>query len=282
VIGCHYRRLPSDGEFLGALPSQAGAPPTRRVGGLFESTADTRSNWSTEIQHGSPPLALMTKLIEELAADSGLRVARLTLDILGAIPVAPVRVRAWVERPGTRISMVAAEMVASRPDGADRAVARLTAWLLAPSDTTDVVTDRYPPLIEGEQVPVPHSWEGATGYLETVSWRRQRTAEGEAAVVWLSPLDHLVDNEEMTDLQRLALVADCANGAGAALDPERFMFMNTDTVVHLHRLPAGSDFALRARGSIGPDGIGVTTAEIFDRQGFIGTVAQTLLIQRRP
>ena len=50
------------------------------------------------------------------------------------------------------------------------------------------------------------------------------------------------------------------------------MFMNTDTAVHLHRLPVGDDFALRARGSIGPDGIGVTTAEIFDRQGFIGTV----------
>jgi hypothetical protein len=57
--------------------------------------------------------------------------------------------------------------------------------------------------------------------------------------------------------------------------------MNTDTVVHLHRLPDGEDFGLRARGSIGPDGIGVTTAEIFDRDGFIGTCAQTLLVQRR-
>ena len=51
--------------------------------------------------------------------------------------------------------------------------------------------------------------------------------------------------------------------------------------VHLHRAPSGSDFAVRARGSIGPDGIGVTTAELFDRDGFIGTSAQTLLVQRR-
>ena len=82
---------------------------------MFESTDDTRSNWNPEIQHGSPPLALMTKLIEELADGSGLRIGRLSLDILGAIPVAPVRVRAWVERPGTRISMMAAEMLAARP-----------------------------------------------------------------------------------------------------------------------------------------------------------------------
>ncbi len=264
MIDCHYRRLPPDGEFQ-----------------VFESTDGTRSNWTPEIQHGSPPLALMTKLIEELAGDSGLRIGRLTLDILGAIPVTRVRVRAWVERPGARISMMAAEMLAPRADGDERAVARVTAWLLATSDTADAVTDRYPPLVEGEMAEVPHSWVGAEGYLEVISWRRQRTADSDAAVVWLSPLVPLVDSEEMTELQRLALVVDCANGAGAALDPERFVFMNTDTVVHLHRRPRGKDFALRARGSIGPDGIGVTTADIFDRQGFIGTVAQTLLVQRR-
>jgi hypothetical protein len=267
VIDCLYRRLGADGEFQ-----------------VFDSTDGTRSNWDAEIQHGSPPLALMTKLIEELAAGSGdpaLRIGRLTLDILGAIPVTTVRVRAWVQRPGTRISIMAAEMLASRQDGADRAVARVTAWLLAQSDTADAVTDRYPPLIEGDSLAVPHSWEGAEGYLETVSWRRQQVAEGQSAEVWLSPLVPLVDSEPTTELQRLTMTVDSANGAGAALDPEKFMFMNTDTVVHLHRLPTGNDFGLRARGSIGPDGIGVTTADIFDRNGFIGTSAQTLLVQRR-
>jgi hypothetical protein len=265
VIDCHYRRAGTDGEFQ-----------------LFDSTDGTRSNWDPEIQHGSPPLALMTKLIEELAGDSGLRIGRMTLDILGAIPVSRVRVRARVERPGKRISLIVAEMSAAGPDGADRAVARVTAWLLATSDTADAVTDRYPPLVEGESVPVPHSWVGAKGYLETVSWRRQPDAGDTGNVVWLSPLVPLVDSEDMTDLERLALVVDSANGAGAALDPEEFMFMNTDTVVHLHRLPVGSDFGLRARGSIGPDGIGVTTADLFDRHGFVGTSAQTLFVQRRP
>jgi hypothetical protein len=264
VIDCHYRRLAADGEFQ-----------------VFESTDGTRSNWDREIQHGSPPLALMTKLIEEQAADSGLRVGRLTLDILGAIPVTQVRVRTWVERPGSRISMLAAQMSAPRPDGGKRAVARVTAWLLAPSDTADAATDRYPPLVEGESVPMPRNWN-TSGYLQTVSWRTQRTAQDQSNVVWLSPLVSLVDSEPMTELQRLAMVVDCANGAGAALDPEKFVFMNTDTAVHLHRLPLGNDFAVRGRGSIGPDGIGVTTADIFDRQGFIGTVAQTLLVQRRP
>jgi hypothetical protein len=264
VIDCLYRRIGTDGDFQ-----------------VFDSTDGTRSNWDPEIQHGSPPLALMTKLIEERAGDSGMRIGRVTLDILGAIPVARVRARAWVERPGARISLMAAEMLASRPDGTERAVARVSAWLLATSDTADAATDRYPPLAEGDPVPVPHSWEGAKGYLETVSWRRQPERDATANEVWLSPLVPLVDAEPVTDLQRLSMVADSANGAGAALDPEKFMFMNTDTAIHLHRLPVGNDFGLRARGSIGPDGVGVTTAELFDRQGFIGTSAQTLLVQRR-
>lgn len=265
MIECLYRRVGVDGDYQ-----------------VFDSTDGTRSNWDPEIQHGSPPLALMTRLIEEVAGDSGLRVGRLTLDILGAIPVAQVRVRAWVERPGKRISMMAAEMSETRPDGGQRVVARVTAWLLATSDTADAATDRYPPLVEGDAAEVPHGWVGAKGYLETVSWRRQPETGETGNVVWMSPLVPLVDSEPTTALQRLAMVVDSANGAGAALDPEAFVFMNTDTTVHLHRLPAGDDFAVRARGSIGPDGIGVTTAELFDRQGFIGTSAQTLLVQRRP
>jgi hypothetical protein len=174
-----------------------------------------------------------------------------------------------------------AEMTAATAGGGQRTVARVTAWLLAPSDTRDVATDRYPPLVEGEPAPHEHGWAGAPGYLETISWRTQRTAPGEPAVAWLSPLVPLVADAEPTDLQRMAMVVDSANGVGAVLDPNEFVFMNTDTTVHLHRTPQGSDFGLRTRGSIGPDGIGVTTAEIFDRRGFIGTSAQTLLVQRR-
>lgn len=264
MIGCFYRRLPADGDVQ-----------------AFEPTDDTRSNWSPDLQHGSPPLALLTKLIEEQSAGSALRIGRLSLNILGAIPVRPMRTRVWVERPGSRVSMVIAELVADRKGGPPRAVARVSAWLLGISDTTDVAADRYPPLTEGQRVPLTPPFDGAGGYFDAIDWRPQGTDDPTGAVAWLSPLAHVVDSETTTALQRLASVVDCANGVGKVLDPGRFIFMNTDTVVHLHRLPEGNDFALRARASIGPDGVGVTTAELFDRDGFIGTSAQTLLIQRR-
>jgi Thioesterase-like superfamily len=266
MIGCFYRRLADsdpDGDFQ-----------------AFSPTDYTRSNWGN-IQHGSPPLALLTKLIEELSAGSGLRIGRLSLDILGAIPMGPLRARAWVERPGSRVCMIVAEMHVDRDGGPARAAARVTAWLLAVTDTTDVASDRYAPLVEGRAEPLAAVFADAGGYFDALKCRPQSTQGDSAAVSWFSPLAHIVDTEPTSPLQRLAAVVDCANGVGAILDPSQFVYMNTDTVVHLHRLPAGNDFALRARGSIGPDGVGVTTAEVFDQAGFIGTSAQTLLIQRK-
>lgn len=258
----YYRRLGADGKDR-----------------LFESTDITRSNWTPDIQHGSPPLALMTKAIEGLLVDCPLRIGRLTLDILGAIPVAPVRVRARIARPGKRICLLVAEMTPTGEADA-RPVARVTAWALATSDTSDVASDRHPPLVEGPAQPLPAHWWGLSGYLASIDWRPQPD-EPSGAVYWLSSQAYLVDTEPTTPLENMALIVDSSNGVGAALDFERFVFMNTDTTVHVHRLPEGRDFALRARGSIGPDGIGVTTAEIFDRTGFVGVCAQTLLVQHR-
>jgi hypothetical protein len=262
-MSCYYRRIGTDGDAQ-----------------LFASTDHTRSNWSPEIQHGSPPLALLTKAIEEIVSD-GMRIGRLTLDILGAIPVTEVRVQARVDRPGSRIALLTAEMSAERRDGPPRAVARVSAWVLATSDTADAATDRYPPLVEGPTAPLELHWKDAGGYIESVHWRPQYNKSARSTVYWMRPGANLVDDEPTTALQRLAMVVDSANGIGAAIDPQKFIYMNTDTAVHLHRAPAGNDFGVRARGSIGPDGIGVTTAELFDRDGFIGTSAQTLLVQRR-
>ncbi len=49
LTGCYYRRLDADGEFQ-----------------VFESTELTASGWGPNLQHGSPPMALLLKAIEEL------------------------------------------------------------------------------------------------------------------------------------------------------------------------------------------------------------------------
>ena len=155
VIECHYRRLGADGEFQ-----------------VFESTDYTRSNWDPEIQHGSPPLALMTKLIEELEA------GRLPVAHRQGVDGHPRRDSRCAGAgsglggtPGRRISLLAAEMIAARPGGPDRAVARATAWLLATSDTADVATDRYPPSSKATRIRCR-----TAGRARRVTWRRSAGA----------------------------------------------------------------------------------------------------------
>src|SRR5215203_950241 len=69
---------------------------------------------------------------------------------------------------------------------------------------------------------------------------------------WIRPEVDLVNGETMTPLERMFAVADCANGIGTKLDIRKWTFMNTDLVVHVHRIPDGDWIGFRAETSYGP------------------------------
>ena len=107
----------------------------------------------------------------------------------------------------------------------DRPVARLSAWALATSDTAAVTSDRHAPLASVPPLPLPDWFAQASGYAESVTWRVQPDAPDGSAIAWLSPQVSLVDDEPTTALQRLAMVVDSANGVGAALDVDEYLFI---------------------------------------------------------
>ena len=93
---------------------------------------------------------------------------------------------------------------------------------------------------------------------------------------------HVVSlGEGMTPLERLFAVADCANGIGSKLDITRWTFLNTDLAVHVFRVPDGEWVGIRAEASYGPDGIGTTIGTLFDEQGAVGAIQQSVLVRRR-
>ena len=194
----------------------------------------TASNWDPAIQHGSPPLALMTKAIEERAelarTGSGLRIGRLTLDILGAIPVAPVKVRAWVDRPGSRISLLYLPRC-SPPDptaptgpshgstpGCSAPATQPTSRPIGIPHSSRVM--RYRPRTRGQATPV--TWRRSPGARRpTAPGRSQRWCGSARSFRWCTA-------NPLTDVQRLAMVVDSANGVGSAIEPNRIR-------VHEHR-----------------------------------------------
>ncbi|SIR89220.1 thioesterase family protein [Williamsia sterculiae] len=275
----YYRRLPTD--------------PTDAQGyEYFQPSESTVSVWSTQIQHGGPPSALLVRALERCTGDaSGKQFSRVTIDILGAVSLGVNRVCATMIRPGRQIAQVQAELETQGSDATFRVAARATAWLLMTSDTAAIVEDVAPPLRPGpddvatevgisSQVGEGVSW-GDTGFVGTVRFGQLPTGIGATAATWLQPTVDLVAGERASPLQRFFTVVDVANGLGTTLQPDEWSWMNTDTTVHLVRPPRGDWFGIDSRMAVGPTGVGATFSELFDDQGCVGRGAQTTLLSRQ-
>lgn len=254
------------------------------IGERFAATDLVRSTWSAAIQHGAPPSALLVRALERCEQRTDTRLSRVLIDLLGPVPAeGDLWVRAQRERSGKQIELITAEMLAPGPDGAPRAVARASGWRLQQQDTTEVVHAPTPvlrPLAEARSRDMAKDWD--TNYVHSIDWRWLTTplavGPGES---WLRPTVDLVKGETMTPLQRLFAVADDANGIGTKIDIRQWTFLNTDLVVHIHRVPEGAWIGIRAETSYGPDGIGTTLGTLFDEQGSVGAIQQSVLVRRR-
>jgi hypothetical protein len=253
-------------------------------GEIFTATDLVRSTWLASIQHAAPVASLLVRALERCAPRDDTRLSRVMIDLLGGVPAdGDFRVQSRVERPGRQIELVGAEMLALGPDGAPRPVAKASGWRMATLDTSAIM--RAPvsplrPLSDAVSRDTAKNWD--LNHVHSLDWRwlTKPMADGPGES-WLKPTVDLVRGEDMTPLQRLFAVADDANGVGAKLDIRNWTFMNTDLVVHVHRVPEGDWIGIRAEANYGPGGIGTTVGTLFDENGAIGSIQQSLLIRPR-
>jgi len=258
--------------------------PDDPIGEKFAATDLVRSTWSATIQHGAPPSALLVRALERCQARDDTRLSRVTVDLLGGVPVeGDLWVTARIERPGKQIELVAAEMLAVGKDGAPRPVAKASGWRLKTLDTTAVVHASAPPLrplSEARSRDMKKDWD--RNYVHSLDWRWLTEPLSRPGESWISPEVDLVAGEPMTPLERLFAVADCANGIGSSLNIREWTFMNTDLTVHVHRIPEGDWIGIRAETSYGPDGIGTTVGTLFDGQGPVAAIQESVLVRPMP
>jgi hypothetical protein len=254
-------------------------------GEKFKASDLVRSTWTAAIQHGAPVSALLVRALERCAPRDDTRLSRVMIDLLGGVPAeGDLWVRARVDRPGRQIELVSAELLAPGPDGAPRPVARASGWRMVTLDTSAVLHQPAPPLrplSEAVNRNMEKDWD--RNYVHSLDWRwlTKPMADGPGEA-WLRPTVDLVKGEAMTPLQRLFTVADDANGIGTKLDIRKWTFMNTDLVVHVHRIPDGEWIGIRAETSYGPDGIATTFGTLFDESGPVGGIQQSVLVRPMP
>jgi hypothetical protein len=251
------------------------------AGGTFVPSAHTEGPWDPRYQHGGPPAALLTRAVEGLVAGEGLTLARLSFDLLGPVPREPVRVAAWIERPGRRVQLMRATL-----SHGDHVLVTASAWAVrvAPDEVPHRIeaTALVPPAQVIEWDPTGHpGWR--CGFLAATEWRFVRgdySVPG-AAVVWLRPRVPLLVGEPMSAAQRVVLTADSANGVSATMDIDRWTFIPPELTVHLLRPSVGEWHCLDAESLVWPGCVGLATAAVHDEGGLVARTAQALLVSPR-
>jgi len=252
-------------------------------GDTFHSTPATAGPWDPAAQHAGPPSALLARVFEHHEPVDGQRLARVAVDILRPVPVAPLTVKARTVRPGRRITLVEGIVEAGGQE-----VLHAHGWRIAGSSSPagEAATQS-----SGVPAPIPDQdaggglWPGAhaAGYLTAMEWRFVTGGfqQPGPAQVWMRSRLPLVAGEDTSPFSRAMLVADSGNGVSAHLDPADWLFINVDLTVVLHRQPRGEWILLDATTTIGAGGAGLAASRLSDRDGAIGQGLQTLVVSPR-
>lgn len=243
----------------------------------FLATDEVSGAWDIAYQHIGPALGLLAHAVEldrDRRRTDGLRLGRLSYDILGTVPVDVVEVAVRMLRPGRTIELVEASL-----RHGDRDIVLLRAWLMQAADNRLVAGTALPAM------PPPADmapWDPTTlwpgGFIASAEVRRDQDEPGRGRF-WVRPRTALVDDEPVSDLARFAGVIDIANGMTVRAAPTEVAFPNVDLTAHLFEEPHGDWVGFDTSVSFGATGLGLTSSVIHDRNGPVGTLAQILTVR---
>jgi acyl-Coa thioesterase superfamily protein/acyl-CoA thioesterase superfamily protein len=251
----------------------------RREGDAFVPTGHARGPWDPGQLHGGAPGALIAEAVQ---AD-GYLVARLTLDFLAPVPMAPLTVSARTTKPGRNLQLAEAEMEAE-----GRTVVRARAVRLRRGEV------ELPPEAGGEPAPADGPDDGRRARFPVDDGHDEgfhRTAmdirfvDGDYGIgparAWFRLRLPLVDDTPASPLARAIAAADFGNGISRVVGFDDYLFVNTDLTVHLYREPATEWVLLDARTRLEPHGAGLAHSFLDDERGRIGLAAQSLFVASR-
>jgi len=244
----------------------------------WQATAHTTGPWDARFQHGGPPSALLAREVERRSGRDDMVTARVTVEILGAVPVGELVLSSRVTRPGRSVELVQAVLSAGGRD-----VARAEAWRVLRTTESVPSRDREAPALPATAPPVELG-DWIDGYLSAVEWRfvTGRFGASGPSSAWARLRIPLVPGEEPSPLVRVMAVADSGNGVSSELSIKDWHFINPELTVHLHREAVGEWICLDARTAISPGGAGLATSVLSDVEGPVGVGAQSLLVAPRP
>ena len=254
-------------------------------GDVVVPTELARGPWSPHAQHGGASASLLAGLLERFDPGPADFTARLSVDFMRPVPLAPLRVERSTLRPGKKVQIVQGSLFAD-----DVEIVRATALRIRTLDerfedvSSEGRVDALPPPTDAQPLSLRIVTDDSVGFWDAVEVSTAFGTFGvpsERTAVWFRLRVPVIAGETPSPLQRVAAVADFANGLGMDVPRDRYTFINPDLTVVLHRAPVGEWVALDGSSFPEAEGIGVAECALHDEQGRIGRALQTIILDRR-
>jgi len=252
-------------------------------GPRFVPTELSRGPWSPDALHGGPVAALLARLAAGVEADQPMHPARLTIELLRPVPLAPLTATTRVLRPGRKVQLVEASLHSATHEVARVTMLRIRSEALALPPGVGDAPVHAGPATAAPQRPGFGGGGLVAFHTHATEHRAVRGSWGEPGPIvdWIRLRYPVLPGETPSPLERVAAVADFGNGVSWVLPFDRWLFINPDLTIVLHRLPVGEWVCLDAVTLPGPTGVGLAESALHDERGRIGRAVQALLLERR-
>jgi acyl-CoA thioesterase len=233
--------------------------------------------WDPRMQHGSAPAALAVWAAEAIPTPQPMHIARVTVDLMRPVPLAPLTLETEVLREGRKIQLCAVRLRAGGVLVVAATVLKIkTQVLTLPPDVADLPVELPGPDQARE--------DGSTSspFVTGISVRAARGRIGAPGpgAIWFRVDRPLVEGSAISQAMRAVVTADFCN-TSAVLDFRQWTFLNADLTVNFARAPVGDWILLDAESWIGPDGAGLAMARLADQRGYFGRAIQSLVVEKR-
>lgn len=244
------------------------------------TSPDAAGPWDAGMQHGSAPAALVVWAAEAIPTREPMQIARVTIDLMRPVPLAPLTLQREVLREGRKIQLCAVRLLADGVVVVAASVLKIKTQAPAlPPEIADVAVELPGP---DQSQPEPADFS-TSPFVAGISLRAARGRFGVPGpgAIWYRVERPLVEGAPISQAMRAVVAADFCNGTSAALDFRQWTFINADLTVSFARPPRGEWILLDAESWIGPDGVGLAMARLADAHGYFGRAVQSLVIEKR-
>ncbi|MBV9997184.1 MAG: thioesterase family protein [Caulobacteraceae bacterium] len=245
----------------------------RREGRLYHPDRTARGPWNPDQQSGLAVQGVLVHAIETTPSAAPMRIARLTVDFLGAVLMRPTEARVRILRDGEGLQTVEASLWVEGEMAATATGLRVSRGEDPPASSPPL---SYPDPEAAPRVPVTKYFDA--GHPLETRVIRKAGAEGGPGVFWSRFNSVFLEGEPNSPVTRACMAADIASAPAAPPALKGWRNPNADLSLYLAREPRGDWLLCAAHTDVAAEGFAVLRSTLADADGVFGYGRQTLML----